>query len=182
MNTYRGKPKGILNVCQREEDNIVLLRKKGKTYKQIHQDTGRSRNTIQRVLKRNGLVKFRKDYYSVAKEGEALVKKYLEEHGFDVQTQARGETFDLLVNEYEIDVKTVSSKYDGARHTFNVYPNGGVNIKYRPPKDYYIFIALDSQYIWIIPVDKIKVMSLSISDNGKWDEYLFNYGGLRNSL
>ena len=168
---------GALNVSQSEKKLMILLREKGKTYRQIKQRTGRSRTTILNVLNTTELTGNRKSYYSVGVKGETIVKNKLESLGMRVKKMPREKSFDLLVNGCEVDVKTVSYKYVPTHYQWSVYPNSGWCAN-RPPRDYYIFVALDIMNIWIIPSSLIMVKTLSISENSKWNEYLFKFDQL----
>ena len=164
----RGKFPDITN---EKKELIIKLREDGNKYKEIINKTGLCRSSVGNVLNEFGFTKTQAKTNVKAIKAEKLVKEYFEKHGLLVEQQEYNAPFDLLVNGYEIDVKSRASKNGNSYH-FSVDPNNGLS-KLRPPKDYYACIATDTGDIWIIPSEKVKVKCISITPGGKYDGYLF---------
>jgi len=167
----RGRGNNTLNITDEEKELIIKLRKDGYKYREIINKSGRCRSSVSNVLNEFGFTKTEAETEGKAIKAEEFVKEYFENNGFRVEQQECDAPFDMLVNGYEVDVKSRASKNDNA-YFFSIDPNFGIS-KLRPPKDYYACVATDTGNIWIIPSEKVRVKCLAITPGGKYDKYLF---------
>ncbi len=177
MKYYERGRKNALNITDEERELIIKLREDGYKYREIIDKTGKCRSSVSNTLRNEGLTKGGENKSEKGIKAEEFVKEYFENNGLWVEQQEYDAPFDMLVNGYEVDVKSRTSK-NGNSYFFSLDPNGGSS-KFRPPKDYYACVAMDTGEIWIIPSEKVKVKCIGITRGGKYDDYLFAVHQLR---
>lgn len=106
---------------------------------------------------------------------EIIAMKMLKEKGFTVTSTSSGEEYDLLVNNKRVEVKCGRAYFNKTfrAHTF------GLN-KINPTSEFHIIFALsedgeDIEKVLVIPSDKLRMKTLNIGANSKYDIYLDRY-------
>lgn len=111
---------------------------------------------------------------------ELILMEILQKEGFVVKKMTTGHPFDLLVNgTVKVDVKVSNASYDKQNNRLHTF---GIN-KRHASCDIYIAVTLDEkkeiERVLIIPSHHLKVVTLCIGKNSKYNKYNWRFDYIR---